>query len=83
MLKPGDEVEIVLTPEGPQQQALADDIAAALAAEPAAAAFFDSLATFYRKGYLNWIDATKRSPEERARRIATMVELLKAGKKQR
>jgi uncharacterized protein YdeI (YjbR/CyaY-like superfamily) len=35
-----------------------DDIAAAPAASPAAGAFFDTLAQFYRKGYLRWIDAT-------------------------
>jgi hypothetical protein len=36
-------------------------------------------AQFYRRGYLRWIDATKRSPEMRQHRIATMVELLEAG----
>lgn len=78
-----DEVSVVLTAEGPQREALAPDIAAALAAEPEAAAFFDSLATFYRKGYLRWIDATKRRPDLRAARIAEMIQLLKAGRKQR
>jgi Domain of unknown function (DUF1905) len=37
----GDEVIVELEPEGPQRQDLADDIAAALAANPVAAAFFD------------------------------------------
>jgi len=37
---------------------LAEDIARALAASPAAAAFFDTLAQFYRKAYLRYIDAT-------------------------
>jgi Bacteriocin-protection, YdeI or OmpD-Associated/Aromatic amino acid lyase len=50
---------------------------------PAAAAFFDSLAQFYRRGYLRWIDATRRRPEQRAVRIAEMVELLESGIKQR
>jgi hypothetical protein len=50
---------------------------------PAAASFFDGLAQFYRKGYLTWIAGTKRRPEERARRIAEMISLLEAGKKQR
>ena len=79
----GDEVEVVLAPEGPQRDDLADDVAAALEAEPEAAAFFDSLAQFYRRAYLRWIDATKRRPDVRAERIAAMVELLKAGKKER
>ena len=79
----GDPVTVTLMPEGPQSEALAADIAGALAAEPDAAQFFDGLATFYRKNYLRWIDATKRSPELRAQRIAELVELMKAGKKAR
>jgi hypothetical protein len=82
-IAPGDEVDVVLSPEGPQRDDLAPDIAAALEAEPEAGAFFDSLAQFYRRGYLRWIDATKRRPEVRAERIAEMVELLKAGHKER
>lgn len=80
---PGDVVEVVLAPEGPQRAGLAPDVAAALQAEPEAAAFFDSLAQFYTRAYLRWIDATKRRPELRAARIAEMVQLLKAGHKQR
>ena len=72
-----------MTLEGPQSEALAADIIAALDAEPEAAKFFDRLATFYRKNYLRWIDATRRSPEVRAQRIAELVELMKAGQKQR
>jgi len=82
-LRPGAEVSVVLSIEGPQRDALAPDIASALAAEPEAAAFFDSIAQFYRKGYLRWIEATKRSPDVRAQRIAEFVKLLKAGKKER
>ena len=51
--------------------------------EPEAARFFDGLATFYRKNYLRWIDATRRSPEVRAQRIAELVVLMKAGRKER
>ena len=79
----GDEVIVELEPEGPQRADLADDIAAALAANPAAAAFFDTLAQFYRKAYLRWIDATTRRPELRAARISEVVELLAAGIKER
>ena len=79
----GDEVAVVLAPEGPQRGDLADDLAAALAANPAAGAFFDTLAQFYRKAYLRWIEATTRKPELRAARIAEVVELLAAGVKQR
>lgn len=80
-LQVGDEVEMVLDLEGPLRSDLASDIVAALDAEPEAAAFFDSIAQFYRKGYLRWIDATKRSPAIRAERIAEMVRRMKDGNK--
>jgi len=79
----GDQVTVELAPEGPQRTDLAEDVAAALAADPDAGAFFDSLAQFYRRGYLRWIDATKRRPDRRAERIAEMVRLLKSGAKER
>jgi hypothetical protein len=79
----GDEVTVEIAPEGPQRDDLAEDVAAALAADPDAGAFFDSLAQFYRRGYLRWIDATKRRPEQRAERIADMVKLLRSGSKER
>lgn len=79
----GAAVHVELKAEGPQVEQLADDITAALEAEPDALAFFQGLATFYRTGYLRWIDATRRRPELRAERIAEMIALLKAGEKQR
>jgi hypothetical protein len=80
---PGAKVTVELSPEGPQRQDLAEDIAAALEASPAAAAFFDTLAQFYRKAYLRYIEATTRRPGLRAARIAEVVDLLAAGVKQR
>lgn len=82
-LGPGDVVDVVLGPEGPQRDDLADDVRAALQASQEAGAFFDGLAQFYRRAFLRWIDGTKRRPEERARRIAEMVDLLERGEKQR
>ena len=82
-LAAGDRVDVVLEPEGPQRADLAADLSAALDANPEAAAFFDSIAQFYRRAYLRYIDATKRRPEERERRIAEVVNLLAAGVKQR
>ena len=79
----GDDVTVELAPEGPQRGDLADDIAAALEAVPAAGAFFDTLAQFYRNAYLRWIDATTRRPDLRAARIAEVVDLLAAGIKER
>ena len=78
----GASVEVDLGPEGPQYATLAEDVRAALGAEPQVLRFFESLATFYRQGFVGWIEQAKR-PETRARRIAETVEALKAGKKQR
>jgi hypothetical protein len=82
VLDVGDAVTVALMPEGPQLEALARDIATALAQEPTAEAFFNSLATFYRKGSVNWIEGAKR-PETRTTRLHEMIALLKAGKKQK
>jgi hypothetical protein len=79
----GGEVVAELAPEGPLREDLASDVAAALAANPAAARFFDALAPFYRKAYLRWIDATARRPDLRAACIAEVTDLLAAGIKQR
>src|SRR5580658_539171 len=76
-------VIVELAPEGPQRGDLAEDISAALAANLAAGAFFDTLAQFYRKAYLRWIEATTRRPDVRAARIAEVVALLAAGIKER
>lgn len=82
-IAPGDAVAVELWPEGPQRDDLAPDVAAALEASPEAGVFFDSLAQFYRRAYLRWIDGTKRRPDVRAARIAEMVSLLEAGHKER
>ena len=79
----GTDAIVELAPEGPQRSDLADDISAALAANPAAGAFFDTLAQFYRKAYLRYIDATTRRPDLRAARIAEVVGLLADGAKER
>ncbi len=75
-------VKVVLFPEGPQQESLAQDIAEALASDPGSLAFFEALATFYRNSYIKWIESAKR-PETRAARISEMMALLKERKKQK
>lgn len=77
---PGDEVELVMAPEGPQSYSMGDDLAAAFAAEPAAARFFDSMASFYRNNAARWLGSAKR-PETRARRVEKIVD--RARKRQR
>lgn len=78
----GDRVSVSIWPEGPQQETMDAGLADALAAEPEAREFFDSLATFYRRNYVRWVEEAKR-PETRARRIAETVRLLKNGVRQR
>jgi uncharacterized protein YdeI (YjbR/CyaY-like superfamily) len=79
----GTALAIELWPEGPQLDALPEDIAAALAGSPRARAFFESLATFYRKAYLTWLAGSARRPEVRRERLAQFISLLEAGRKER
>jgi hypothetical protein len=81
-LGPGDPVNVTLHPEGPQLERLAIDISAALEAAPQAKAFFEGLATFYRNGYVKWIESAKK-PETRTTRIQETIRLLAAGQKQK
>lgn len=83
LLADGDAVTVEIWPEGPQVGELAEDITEALEARPKAMATFEGLAQFYRRGWLRWIDATKRRPEVRKERIAEMVRLLETGQKER
>ena len=78
----GDEVEVVMGPEGSQSTTMGADVAAAFASEPAAARFFDSLPSFYRKNYARWLESAKR-PETRAKRITENVDLSRQGKRER
>ena len=57
-----------------------DDLRAALAAEPAAAATFEAFPPSARRDYADWVAQAKR-PETRARRIAQTVEWLGEGKR--
>ncbi|NLI00555.1 MAG: DUF1905 domain-containing protein [Chthonomonadales bacterium] len=72
----GDEVEVVLRPEGPQVTAMAADLATAFEADPEAREIFEGMSTFCRKNYLRWIEDAKR-PETRARRISEMMQMLR------
>jgi hypothetical protein len=72
-LEAGRQVAVELTPEGPQRADLAEDIANALAANPAAGAFFDTLAQFYRD----------HAPARRARRAYRRGDGPARGRRQR
>jgi hypothetical protein len=81
-LAAGAVVQVALLPEGPQGDNLPEDVHAALEREPQAKAFFESLPTFYRKNFLRPIENAKR-PETRAKNLAAMLELLRAGKREK
>ena len=66
--------------DSPRAATVPDDLAAALAAEPAAAAFFETLDRQNRFAVLYRIQDAKRA-ETRARRIATYVAMLAKGEK--
>jgi hypothetical protein len=78
----GAAIQVSLAPEGPQVDALAPDIAAALDTDPQVRRFFEALPSYYRKNFMRWIDQAKR-PETRANRVAETVATLKAGKRER
>jgi hypothetical protein len=65
--------------EAPREVLPPDDFAAALDAEPAARATFDSLSNSNKKWHVLNIEGAK-SPETRLRRIAKSVEMLREGR---
>jgi Bacteriocin-protection, YdeI or OmpD-Associated len=79
---PGASLQVSLHPEGPQLDTISPDFADALRAEPEARRFFESLATFYRKAYVTWVEGAKKQ-ETRVPRIAEVVDDLKAGRRER
>jgi hypothetical protein len=80
---PGDVVNVTLEEDtAPRVVAIPPELQAALAAEPAAAACFASLAYTHQREYVQWITEARRE-ETRQTRIAKTIELLKAGKRER
>ena len=79
-LGPGDPVHVTLTlADAPREVQVPDDLAAALAADPAAEAFFGRLSNSLQRYHVDNVNAAK-APETRQRRIAKAVELFRAGK---
>lgn len=69
----GDQVEVTLAlDEAPRTVTIPDDLAAALAEKPGAAAAFDKLAYSARKEYVRQVESAKAA-ETRTRRIASIV----------
>jgi len=75
------EVDIDLDTE-PRDVPVPADLAAALAADPAAQACFDALAYSHRKEWVRWVEEAKK-PETRGKRLATTVDALRAGRRSR
>jgi len=66
----------------PRVVAVPPDLGAALAADPAAGAFYRQLSYTRQREYVQWLTAAKRE-ETRRSRIARIVEMLRAGRRER
>jgi Bacteriocin-protection, YdeI or OmpD-Associated/Domain of unknown function (DUF1905) len=79
----GDEVAVDIEPDAePRTVAVPADLAAALAGDAAARAFFDGLSYTHRKEWVRWVEEAKKA-ETRATRIAKTVASLHAGERSR
>jgi len=79
-LKAGDPVHVVLTvADAPREVTVPDDFAAALAADPAAAAFFGGLSNSLQRFHVDNVSGAKTA-ETRQRRIEKAVALFQQGK---
>jgi hypothetical protein len=76
----GDEVEVIVEEDAEERAvSVPPDLAQALAANPAAAAFFKHLAYSHQKEYIRWIEEAKRA-ETRKARIDKALGMLGQGK---
>jgi hypothetical protein len=75
----GDEAEVSLELDlAPREVEVPEPLAAALAADPQAAARFERMAFTHRKEYGRWIAEAKRE-ETRQRRVSQALEMIRAG----
>ena len=80
-LKGGDLIQVDLQLDtSPREVTVPDDLAAALAAEPEAKAFFESLSYSNQSRHVLSITDAK-TPETRQRRVDKAIEMLRAGQK--
>jgi Bacteriocin-protection, YdeI or OmpD-Associated/Domain of unknown function (DUF1905) len=76
----GDEVDVTIAlDETPREVELPDELAAALAADPAVERAFAALAFTHRREYAQWVAEAKR-PETRARRAEQAVAMVREGR---
>ena len=79
----GDEVEVdVVLDTAPREVELPEDLAAAVAADPAAQTTLEGLAPSQRKEWVRWVTEAKRE-QTRTDRVARAVEALREGRRTR
>jgi hypothetical protein len=79
----GDVLDIRLELDtAPRTVDVPEDLAVALAADPRASAFFDSLSVSNQRGYTSWVESA-RKPETRQDRVEKTVAFLAEGRKAR
>ena len=79
-LRAGDEIEVELTLDtAPREVTVPEDLAAALAADPVAKAFFETLSYSNKRVHTLAVDGAK-TPETRRRRIEKSVATLREGR---
>ncbi len=80
-LAAGDPVRVTLTlAQTPREVDVPDDLAAALAADPAAGAFFATLSNSLQRFHVDAVTGAK-TPQTRQRRIDRALELFRSGRK--
>jgi hypothetical protein len=76
----GDDVDVTVELDAaPREVEVPAALAAALGADPGAAASFERMAFSHRKEYARWVDEAMRE-ETRQRRVRQAVEMIRAGK---
>lgn len=77
----GDTVEVeIALDEQPREVAVPEDLAAALATDPQARAFFDGLSYSHRKEWVRWVTEAKK-PETRQSRVERTLAGLRAAER--
>ena len=77
----GDTVRVTLSRDVAERKMEAPaDLAAQLATNPKAAAYFAKLAYTHQREYVRWLEGAKK-PETRTRRLGEIVEMLAQGRK--
>ncbi len=79
-LRPGDEVAVTLELDtAPREVEVPPELAAALAADPVARAFFDGLSYSNKRVFTLSVEGTS-NPDTKARRVAKAIALMREGR---